>query len=74
MAGFGLVDHHDTRDLAAAAARHPATRWCVTVVNPDGTAAAHGCAAGPAPGPQDETPMRGLGRPCTSNPKSSWMR
>ena len=74
VAGFGLVDHHDTRDLAAAAARHSATRWCVTVLNPDGTAAAHGCAAGPAPGSKDQTPMQGLGRPCTSNPKSSWIR
>ena len=55
VAGFGLADHHDSRDLAAAAARHPATRWCVTVVNPDGTAAAHGCAACSAPGPRDET-------------------
>jgi Domain of unknown function (DUF222) len=45
VAGFGIVDHADTRDLVAAAARNPATRWCVTVLNPDGTAAAHGCAA-----------------------------
>jgi hypothetical protein len=54
-AGFGILDHADTRDLVAAAARNPATRWCVTVLNPDGTAAAHGCAAGsrpwPPPGP-----------------------
>ena len=55
-AGFGLADHHDTRDLAAAAARHPATRWCVTVVNPDGTAAAHGCAAAP-PRPPGRDPL-----------------
>jgi Domain of unknown function (DUF222) len=48
--GFGILDHADTRDLRAAAASHPATRWCVTVLNPDGTAAAHGCAADPAPG------------------------
>jgi hypothetical protein len=46
VAGFGITDHADTRDLIAAAAGHPATRWCVTVLNPDGTAAAHGCAAG----------------------------
>jgi hypothetical protein len=45
-AGFGLLDHQGTRDLAAAAARHPNTRWCVTVLNPDGTATAHGCAVG----------------------------
>lgn len=58
MDGFGLVDNDDTRDLLAAAARHPATRWCVTRLNPDGTAAAHGCVPGrhPPPGatpPQD---------------------
>ena len=53
VAGFGIVDHADTRDLVAAAARNPATRWCVTVLHPDGTAAAHGCAAGSARGPRD---------------------
>ena len=50
-AGYGLLDADDTRDLVAAAARHPHTRWCVTAVNPDGTAAAHGCAAGRHPPP-----------------------
>jgi hypothetical protein len=47
--GFGILDHTDTRDLVAAAARNPATRWCVTALNPDGTAAAHVCATGPRP-------------------------
>ena len=53
VAGFGLVDAADARDLAAAAARDPRTRWCVTTLRPDGTAAAHGCALGrhPPPGP-----------------------
>ncbi len=45
--GFGILDPDDTRDAVAAAARSPDSRWCVTVLNPDGTAAAHGCAAGP---------------------------
>jgi hypothetical protein len=51
--GFGLLDGDDARALAAAAARHPRSRWCVTAVNPDGTAAAHGCLPGrhPPPGP-----------------------
>jgi hypothetical protein len=44
--GFGVLDGDDARDLAAAAARHPRTRWCVTALNPDGTAAAHGCLPG----------------------------
>ncbi|MGH3161289.1 MAG: DUF222 domain-containing protein [Streptosporangiaceae bacterium] len=65
VAGFGIIDHADTRDLIAAAAGHPATRWCVTVLNPDGTAAAHGCAAGtrpwpPGQGPPGPMPLRGL--------------
>jgi Domain of unknown function (DUF222) len=51
--GFGPLDADDARDLAAAAARHPRTRWCLTALNPDGTAAAHGCLPGrhPPPGP-----------------------
>jgi Domain of unknown function (DUF222) len=49
--GFGPLDGDDARDLAAAAARHPATRWCVTALNPDGTAAAHGCLTGRHPPP-----------------------
>jgi hypothetical protein len=49
--GFGPLDGDDARDLAAAAARHPRTRWCVTALNPDGTAAAHGCLPGRHPPP-----------------------
>ncbi len=67
VAGFGLVDAQTARDLLAAAARHPDTRWCLTALNPDGTAAAHGCAAGrhswpPGSGPPDP-PGHGLLRP-----------
>ena len=51
VAGFGLVHAGDARDLAAAAARDPRTRWCVTGLHPDGTAAAHGCAHGRHPHP-----------------------
>jgi hypothetical protein len=60
VAGFGIIDHADTRDLMAAAAGHPATRWCVTVLNPDGTAAAHGCGAGTRPWGPGPMPLRGL--------------
>ena len=28
---------------------HPRTRWCATLLGPDGTAVAHGCARGPHP-------------------------
>ena len=58
-AGFGLLDAGTARDLTAAAARDPNTRWCVTAVHPDGTAAAHGCALGrhpPPPGPEPPGP------------------
>jgi hypothetical protein len=50
-AGFGLLDAQTIQDLVAAAARHPRTRWCLTALAPDGTAAAHGCASGPRPAP-----------------------
>jgi hypothetical protein len=46
---WGLLDAAEARALAAAAAAHPATRWCVTLTGPDGTALAHGCARGPRP-------------------------
>jgi hypothetical protein len=55
-AGFGLLDAQSTRDLVAAAARHPHTRWCVTTLHPDGTAAAHGCAPGQHPTPPGPEP------------------
>jgi hypothetical protein len=67
VAGYGLVHAADARDLAAAAARDPRTRWCLTVLHPDGTAAAHGCAPGrhpapPGPGPGPDPPP-GTGSP-----------
>jgi Domain of unknown function (DUF222) len=49
IAGFGLLDPQATRDMVQTASAHPETRWCVTVIGPDGTAAAHGCAPGPHP-------------------------
>jgi hypothetical protein len=53
---FGLLDTGTVRDLLAAAARSPHTRWCVTVLHPDGTAAAHGCAPGRHPAPPGPEP------------------
>ncbi len=48
--GFGALDAGTCRDLATALAAHAATRWCITLVNPDGRPVAHGCArAGPGP-------------------------
>ena len=57
-AGYGPLDPDDARALLAAAARHPDTRWCVTALHPDGTAAAHGCARGRHPPPPAPTPDR----------------
>ncbi len=66
--GYGPLDADDVRDLAAAAARHPRTRWCVTALNPDGTAAAHACLPGRRgpPGPSVlTTPLTPVTRgPC----------
>jgi hypothetical protein len=59
--GYGILDGDDARDLAAAAARHPRTRWCITALNPDGTAAAHACLPG-------RHPPRGTGPPSTGPP------
>jgi hypothetical protein len=51
VAGHGPVDAATSRLLAGWLARHPQTRWCLTLTRPGGTAAAHACApAGPDPG------------------------
>jgi Domain of unknown function (DUF222) len=64
VAGFGPADAADARDLAAAAARDPRTRWCLTVLHPDGTATAHGCAPGRHPPPRTGSdPPSGAGPP-----------
>ncbi len=71
-AGYGILDGDDARDLAAAAARHPRTRWCITALNPDGTAAAHACLPGrhppPGTGPPGTGPP-GTGPPGTAGPQ-----
>jgi uncharacterized protein DUF222 len=43
-AGIGPVDPWLARDLAAAAARNPATTWCLTVTDQHGRPVGHGCA------------------------------
>ena len=48
-AGWGLLDRQEITALLRAAAKHPRTRWCATLVGPDGTALAHACAAGRHP-------------------------
>ncbi|MGH3293760.1 MAG: DUF222 domain-containing protein, partial [Trebonia sp.] len=47
---WGLLDPAETRAIVNAAAGHPRTRWCATlIIGPDGTALAHGCAPGQHP-------------------------
>jgi hypothetical protein len=46
---WGLLDADETRTAVSAAAGHPQTRWCVTLIAADGTALAHGCARGQHP-------------------------
>jgi len=70
VAGFGLVDAGTAGDLLAAAARHRDTRWCLTVLNPDGTAAAHGCAAGRHSWPPGSGPP-GTGPPGPPGPQAT---
>jgi len=47
---YGVIDADTCRDLAGTLATHPATRWCITLVDCNGQAVGHGCArAGPGP-------------------------
>jgi hypothetical protein len=58
LAGIGPVDPWLARDLAAAAARHSGTTWCVTVTDNDGHAIGHGCAR---PQPRNQRKHAGPG-------------
>ena len=65
IAGNGAADAGTCRDLAAALAARPGTRWCVTLTGGNGRATAHGCArAGPGP--------PGTANPGTANP-AAWL-
>jgi hypothetical protein len=61
--GWGLLNPAETTDIVRAASMHPQTRWCATVLGPDGTAIAHGCSPGqhpwspPPPGPEPPPPQ-----------------
>jgi hypothetical protein len=60
LAGLGPVDPWLARDLAAAAARNPASTWCVTVTDEHGHAIGHGCAR---PEPRRHRKRAGPGPP-----------
>jgi hypothetical protein len=70
-AGLGALDAETCRDLAAALAANPASRWCLTVTGSDGRAVSHGCArASPGtigPGPFATSPPS-TGPPGTGPP------
>jgi hypothetical protein len=57
--GIGLLDPDETRAIVQAASQHPRTRWCATIIDPDGTATAHACAPGQHPwaSPPPQTPL-----------------
>ena len=60
LSGLGPVDPWLARDLLRAAARNPATTWCVTVTDEHGHAAGHGCAR---PEPESHRKRAGPGPP-----------
>jgi Domain of unknown function (DUF222) len=66
--GWGLLDAAQTGDLFRAAAAHPATRWCWTLLRDDGTAAAHACAPGRHPWPPPD-PLNPNGLTEAANPE-----
>ena len=61
--GIGLLDPTETRDIVQAASQHPRTRWCATIINPDGTASAHACAPGQHPWHPAAPPLPGPRQP-----------
>jgi hypothetical protein len=60
LSGLGPVDPWLARDLLRAAARNPATTWCVTVTDEHGHAVGHGCAR---PEPKSHRKRAGPGPP-----------
>jgi hypothetical protein len=47
LSRIGPIDPALARDLTAAAARNPASTWCITVTGSDGRPVAHGCGRPP---------------------------
>jgi len=66
---FGLLDPDETRTLAAAASKHPRTRWSITLTDLQGRAIAHGRARGSHPWePPPPNDPRATAPPGTSPP------
>jgi hypothetical protein len=72
IAGSGPADADTCRTLAQWMARDPATRWCLTLVDPDGRAVAHACAKEAPPTPEappiSDTPPPLNDRPAPDTP------
>jgi hypothetical protein len=49
VGNWGLLDANETEAFIRAASLSPRTRFCMTIVAPDGSALAHGCARGQHP-------------------------
>jgi hypothetical protein len=62
MPGIGPVDPALARDLAAAAARHPASTFCLTITDPQGRPVAHGCGRPPPRGQREHDTSGGAAR------------
>jgi hypothetical protein len=70
--GWGLLDADETNAFVAAASHSPRTRFCMTLIAPDGTALAHGCAHGRHPWPPPPwTPPPRTTPPWTSSPETA---
>jgi hypothetical protein len=66
--GYGHLDAAASRDLAAAIAAGPGTRWHLIITGPDGTAIGHGRARKGNPPPNDPPPPGGTGPPSDPAP------
>jgi hypothetical protein len=63
--GIGPIDPALVRELAAAAARNPASTWCLTITDNDGRPVAHGCGRPPPRGQPHRRKQRTTGTPST---------
>jgi hypothetical protein len=71
VGSWGLLDADGTRAFTQAASLSPRTRFCLTLIAPDGTALAHGCARGQHPwAPSPPTAPRSGDPPDQTSPRN----
>lgn len=74
VGSWGLLDADETRAFVHAASLSSRTRFCMTLIAPDGTALAHGCSRGqqpwtpPPPSRDSCLPTSGGDPPCSDHP------